>query len=302
MLPISQYLKKPNLFFLSIVVKCGRYIKSDRLYLKLRYYLTYGQKLNLKNPTTFNEKLNWLKLYNRQNQYTMMVDKFGVKEYVTRKIGAEYIIPTLGVWNSPEEIDFNSLPNQFVLKTTHGGGGCGVVICTDKLTFDKEFAIAKLKQAMKADIYTDFREWPYKDVPRRIIAEQYMVDDSINDLRDYKFFCFNGKVRFCKVDFNRFMEHHANYYDTEWNILPFGEEVIPPIVDKKIDCPKNFDKMLEIAQKLSQGIPFVRIDLYNIQGEIFFGEITFFPAGGMGKFTPQNVDKEIGQFIVLPKN
>lgn len=301
MLPISQYLKKPNLFFLSIVVKCGRYIKSDRLYLKLRYYLTYGQNLNLKNPTTFNEKLNWLKLYNRKNQYTMMVDKFGVKEYVTSKIGAEYIIPTLGVWNSPEEIDFDSLPNQFVLKTTHGGGGCGVVICTDKLTFDKESAIAKLKQAMKADIYTDFREWPYKNVPRRIIAEQYMVDDSINDLRDYKFFCFNGKVRFCKVDFNRFMEHHANYYDPKWNLLPFGEEVIPPIVDKKIDCPKNFDKMLEIAQRLSQGIPFVRIDLYNIQGEIFFGEITFFPAGGMGKFSPQNVDKEIGQFIVLPK-
>lgn len=301
MLAISQYLKKPNLFFLGLLTKCSKYIRNDKLYLKLKYYLTYGQKLNLKEPITFNEKLNWLKLHNRQCQYTMMVDKFKVKEYVANRIGVEHVIPTLGVWDNPEEIDFDTLPNQFVLKTTHGGGGCGVVICADKSTFNRDLAIIKLKQAMKADIYTEFREWPYKNVQRRIIAEQYIVDDSIKDLRDYKFFCFNGEVKFCKVDFNRFLEHHANYYDPTWNLLPFGEEVIPPIMNKKIDCPMNFDKMLEIAQNLSQGIPFVRIDLYNIQGHIYFGEITFFPAGGMGKFTPQNVDKEIGQFIVLPR-
>ncbi len=299
MLPIKEYIKRPRLAFLGLLSRCAKYISNDKLYLQMRYYLEFGKPLNLKNPVTFNEKLQWLKLYNRKPEYTRMVDKYAVKEYVAEKIGEEYLIPSLGVWNTPEEVDFDSLPNQFVLKTTHGGGGGGVIICKDKASFDQAAAIAKMNQAMKADIYTNLREWPYKDVPRKIIAEQFMVDESGLELKDYKFFCFNGNVEFCKVDIDRFIEHRANYYDTVWNMKTFGEEMYPPLFDREIACPPNFNKMLELAQELAQEIPFARIDLYNIKGRTYFGEITFFPAGGMGKFTPMEADEEIGRSLKI---
>lgn len=271
----------------------------DKLYLKLKFRLVMGQKLNLDNPNTFNEKLQWLKLYNRRPEYTTMVDKYAVKQYVADKIGEEYIIPTLGVWDNVESIDWDSLPNQFVLKTTHGGGGGGVVICKDKNTFDKEGAKQKLQKSLDSDIYLNFREWPYKDVLKRIIAEQYMTDESGVELKDYKFFCFNAKVRCFKVDFDRFINHKANYYDRDAKLLPFGEICCMPDFNRQFEKPKNFDKMVDIVETLSEGIPFVRIDIYNTDGKIYFGEITFFPAAGMGKFEPKEWDETLGELIRL---
>lgn len=272
---------------------------SDKLFLKLKFRLMMGHKLNLKNPKTFNEKLQWLKLYNRKPEYTTMVDKYAVKEYVANTIGEEYIIPTLGVWDNVNEINWDSLPKQFVLKTTHGGGGCGVIICKDKTKFNIALAKEKLSKSLKSDIFLNFREWPYKNVPKRIIAEQYMSDESGIELKDYKFFCFNGKVQCFKVDFDRFISHKANYYDKYAKLLPFGEECCLPDFNRTFEKPKNFSKMIEIVEILSKNIPFTRIDLYNCDGKIYFGEITFFPAAGMGKFVPEKWDNILGSYIDL---
>lgn len=288
-------------FMASIVSNFLRWL-PDATYLKLLYRFKMGHRLNLKNPQTFTEKIQWLKLYNRQPEYTKMVDKYAVKEYVAKKIGEEYIIPTLGVWDKPEDIDWDSLPNQFVLKTTHGGGGGGVVICKDKTTFDKASAIAKLKESMDSDIYSGLREWPYKNVPKRIIVEKFMAPEKSptpNDLPDYKFFCFNGKVRFFKVDFGRFVEHHANYYDTDGNLLPFGEKSFEPDPNYIIKLPNNLKDMIALAERLSKNEPFLRVDFYNVNGKIFFGELTFYPASGLGKWTTEEADKEIGMFLKL---
>lgn len=291
----------PSSFVLFLLNKTAD-LWSDKLFLELKFRLIMKQKLYLENPLTFNEKLQWLKLYNRRPEYTMMVDKYVVKQYVADKIGDEYIIPTLGVWDRVEDIDWNSLPNQFVLKTTHGGGGCGVVICKDKATFDKDNAKQILQKSLDSDIYLSFREWPYKDVPKRIIAEQYMADESGVELKDYKFFCFNGRVGCFKVDFDRFINHKANYYDREAKLLPFGEVCCMPDFNRQFEQPKSFDKMLDIVENLSRDIPFVRVDLYNADGKIYFGEITFFPAAGMGKFEPQEWDYKLGEMLILPKN
>lgn len=295
---IKQIISDPRRILLGLLNRTAR-IWSDKLFLKLKFRLVMGQQLDLKNPKTFNEKLQWLKLYNRKPEYTIMVDKFAVKEYVAKIIGEEYIIPTLGVWNSVDEIDWDALPNQFVLKTTHGGGGGGVVICKNKKTFDKDNAKKKLQNSLNCDIYLNFREWPYKSVIKRVIAEQYMTDESTVELKDYKFFCFNGKVRCFKVDFDRYINHKANYYDRNAKLLPFGETCCMPDFTRQFEKPRNFDKMVDIAETLSEGIPFVRIDLYNAEGNIYFGEITFFPAAGMGKFEPKEWDETLGELIRL---
>lgn len=296
---IAYYLKNPKYLAYRIVMRTAKFY-PDKFFLQLRYWFTFGKWLDLKNPQTFNEKIQWLKLYNRKPEYTMMVDKYAVKEYVANKIGHEFIIRTLGVWEKPEDIPFDKLPNQFVLKTTHGGGGGGIIICKDKSIFNIPEAVAKLKRAMKSDIYTYYREWPYKNVTRRIIAEKFIQDENGYELKDYKLFCFDGKVQFCKVDFDRFEDHHANYYSPTWSILPFGEANFAPKFEKQIECPVNFNEMLRLANKLSQGIPFARIDFYSIKGRSYFGEITFFPASGMGEWTPVEADEHIGKMLNLP--
>lgn len=270
-------------------------IMPDKMALDLCYYNIFGRRVNWKNPTTFNEKLQWLKLYNRNPLYTTLVDKYAVKEWVANKIGEEYVIPTYGVWDSFNQIDFDRLPNQFVLKTTHSGGSSGVVICRDKASFDFADAKAKLTASLKSNTYLIGREWPYKDVPRRIIAEKYLSD--VGELKDYKFFCFNGEPKFFKIDFGRFVHHHANYYDTECKILPFGEESCPPEFDEPISIPSNIEKMFEIARILAYDIPFIRIDLYSFSSIIMFGEMTLFPAGGAGVFRPNSWDYIIGNMI-----
>lgn len=271
----------------------------DELYLKIQYRRTVGKKLNLDNPTTFNEKIQWLKLHDRKDIYTTMVDKYTAKKYVADIIGDEYIIPTFGVYNKFEEINFDELPEQFVIKCTHDSGG--LVVVDDKNKLDINVARTKINTSLRRNFYYSGREWPYKNVKPRIIVEKYMHDSSANELRDYKFFCFNGLVKCFKIDFNRFVKHQANYYDTNGNLLKFGEIVCPPDFKKKLDMPINLSQMVKLAEKLAKGFPFLRVDFYEVNEKIFFGELTFYPASGMGKFKPEIWDRRLGDMINIKK-
>lgn len=286
-----------------IIIKLGKASRliPDKLYLKAYYYNIFGQKLDLKNPKTFNEKLQWLKLHDRCPEYTVMVDKYKARDYIAEKIGEQYLIPLLGVWDNPDEIDFGKLPDQFVLKCNHNSG-TGMYICKDKQKLNVEEVKKELRKGLQGNYYLMGREWPYKDVPRKIICEKYMVDSKTKELRDYKLFCFGGNVRFFKVDFGRFIEHHANYYDREGNLLSIGEADFPPIPEQSIEIPKSIEIMIELAEKLSNGIPFVRVDFYDVNGKVYFGEITFYPASGFGKLLPDTCDETLGSQITLPYN
>lgn len=275
---------------------------NDEKFIKKKYELIFGKPLDLDNPITFNEKLQWLKLHDRNPMYSLLVDKYRVKEFVSNVLGPDYIIPTLGVWKNAEDIDFNDLPNRFVLKCNHNSG-LGMYICKDKtLLVDNDFSniIKGLNKGLSENFYLKGREWPYKNVERLIIAEQYMEDSKTNELRDYKFFCFNGKVRFFKVDFNRFIEHRANYYDLAGNLIDICEDICPPNKDVIIDMPKSLDKMVKYAETLAKGIPFVRVDFYDVNDHIYFGEMTFFPASGFGHFSPCEWDEKIGEMLAIP--
>ncbi len=257
-----------------------------------------GKKLNLKEPQTFNEKLQWLKLYDRRPEYTTMVDKYAVKEYVAEKIGAEHIIPTLGVWESFDDIDFDSLPEQFVLKCTHDSGG--LVICRDKKTFDLEAARAKINKSLSTNYFVHGREWPYKNIPRKIICEQY-VEDSNGELNDYKFFCFNGCVDCVMVVADRAKNDAKFYYMSEdWKVLPYGRltRSLPP--DFTLPKPENLDKMFEMVKELSVGFSHVRLDLYNVDGHIYFGEYTLYSQSGLEDGFDYASDKHLGDQLVLP--
>lgn len=294
---IVEYIKNPCRIFLPLAAKGWFKSLDDETYLKLMFRARMGRKLDLKNPKTFNEKLQWLKLYNRKPQYTKMVDKYEAKKYVAEKIGEEYIIPTLGVWNSFDEIDFDRLPNQFVLKCTHDSGG--LVICKDKRRLDIEAARRKIEKSLENNYYLWGREWPYKNVKPRIIAEQFMVDSKTKELRDFKFFCFGGQARCFKVDFDRFIEHHANYYDMEGKALNFGEVICSPDYSKVIELPENMEEMEKLAHKLSENEPFLRTDFYDVNGKIYFGEMTFYPASGFGKFTDDKWDELLGDWVSI---
>ena len=293
---IITYIYKPYKILLYLVSRNMIYME-DTAFLKLKYKNIIGEKLNLNNPQTFNEKLQWLKLNDRKDIYTTMVDKYEVKKYVSDVIGEKYIIPTLGIYNSFDEIDFEKLPNKFVVKCTHDSGS--TIICKDKKKFDIKKAKKKINKALKYNYYYAGREWPYKNVKPRIIIEEYIEDEELKDLRDYKFFCFNGKVNLFKVDFNRFLEHRANYYDKNLKLLEFGEEVCPPDFEKKIEIPKDIMKMILLAEKLANGTKFVRIDFYYTNKKIYFGEMTFYPASGFGKFIPDSWDERLGVMINL---
>lgn len=240
-----------NRFFYTFLL--GNQWMSDELYLKMRYYAHFGRKLNLKDPKTFNEKMQWLKLYDRRSEYVKMVDKYEAKDYVAQKIGEEYVIPLLGVWDRFEDIDFTLLPNQFVLKCTHDSGS--VIICRNKQEFDFIQAGKKLKQSLATNFFYYGREWPYKEVKPRIIAEQYMVDESGTELKDYKILNFNGVPRLIDVDYNRFAGHMRNLYTTKWEYMDASIEY-PNNPEHQIKRPEKLEQMLELAAKLSEGIPF----------------------------------------------
>lgn len=417
-------------------------IVPDRIFIMLKYRKAFGRWPNLKDPQTFNEKLNWLKLHDRNPLYTTMVDKYEAKRYVADLIGEEYIIPTLGVWERAEDIDFDSLPDKFVLKATHDSGR--VIICRDKSKLDKAKAVKEMRESLKRNFYAVTREWPYKNVKPRIIAEQLLETPNHEDLadykvhnfngtpkvilvcrdrfeetgltedffdlewkhldvrrpghpnaplleekpeafdkmlelserlakdypfmrtdfytigekvyfgeitlypasgavpfepsdydnifgkdlivknsgggkllisknihillqavpqshgiNDYKFFCFNGTVKFMKIDFDRHIDHHANYYDCDFNLLDFGEADFPPVKDRIIRCPDCFEKMIELAETISLHKRFVRVDFYEVDNHIYFGETTFYPASGTGKFVPESADYRIGRLLQL---
>ena len=270
-------------------------VLPDKIFLQLQYYRHTGKRLNLKNPKTFNEKIQWLKLYNRKDEYTHMVDKYEAKRYVASVIGEEYIIPTLGIWESPDDIDFEQLPDQFVLKCTHNSG-LGMYICKDKASIDIENVKSELKRGLKQNYYYTSREWPYKNVKPRIIAEQYMEDESGYELKDYKIFCFSGEPRLIEVDYNRFQGHKRNIYNLDWKLLDVEIEY-PHDMNHIIEKPDNMDKMLELAKKLSNDIPFLRVDFYNVNGKIFFGELTFFHGAGYEKISPESFEETISTWL-----
>lgn len=276
------------------------HLLSDRAYVSLYYRSIFKRSPDLANPKTFNEKLQWLKLYARDPKQNVLVDKAAVKGYIADTLGAEYVIPTLGVWERYEDIDFDALPKRFVLKCTHDSGS--VVLCRDKDSFDFDAAAKKLKNGLSHNLYWHGREWVYKDVKPRILAEAYMTDSAASDeLRDYKFFCFDGKVKCFKVDFDRFVGHRANYYAPDCSLLPFGEVVCPPDFDRRLELPASLPSMIRLAERLSAGYPFLRVDFYDVGGRIYFGELTFFPASGFGPFVPDSWDETLGSWITLPE-
>lgn len=266
---------------------------SDERYLKMLYKLIIGKKLNLDNPKTFNEKLQWLKLNDRKDIYTMMVDKYEVKKYILDIIGEEFVIPTIGIYNSFDEINFDELPEQFVMKCTHDSGG--VVIVKDKSNFDKIKARKKLEKSLNLNFYYLGREWPYKNVKPRIIIEKYMGDN----LNDYKIMCFNGNPYYSFVCSDRSSEKglHVTFFNDKWEKMNFERHY--PSSKEEIVKPLNFDKMLELSKKLSRDIPFVRVDWYEIDNKIFFGELTFYPGGGFEEFSPIEWDYKLGELIDL---
>ncbi len=297
---LIKSIKSPNYLLLGLLKRIGVYVLSDKWYLKCRYRLEMGEPLNLKNPNKFTEKLQWLKLYDRKPEYTTMVDKYAVKKYVEEKIGKEYIIPTLGVWDTPEDIDFDGLPERFVLKTTNGGGGGGVIICKDRASFDKAKAIEHLRVSLKSDIYRILKEWPYKNVPPRIIAEQYMEDSHLQELRDYKFFCFNGVPIYCQVIADRSTRETIDFFDMKWNHMEFvGLNPRCGNAFKPASKPASLSQMIEKAVELSKGISFLRVDFYNVNDKVYFGEMTFYPASGFGVFTPDVWNIRLGEMLAI---
>ena len=296
---IKTFLKKPQYFITSPASKGWLDWIPDSLYLKLLYRVIMGEKCNLKNPTTYNEKLQWLKLHDRKQEYSDMVDKFEVRKIIEKTIGGEYLIPCYGVYQSFDEIDFTGLPDKFVLKCTHDSGS--VIICEDKSKFDIEAAKQSINAAMKRNYYSTYREWPYKFVKPRIIAEKYMVDESGDDLKDYKVLCFNGVARFIEVHENRFTdkkEHTQTFYDRNWNKLNIVQECLTSINEER-KAPSNLDKMLELSEKLAKDMYHARVDWYIINEKIFFGEITFYDGSGFEKFVNQEDDVYFGSLIKL---
>lgn len=269
---------------------------GDETYIKWRYRLIFNKRLDIENPISFNEKLQWLKLYDRNFEYTKMVDKYEAKKYVASIIGEKYIIPTIGIYDKFNDIDFEKLPKQFVIKCTHDSGG--LIICKDKDKFDKNAARKKINKSLKRNYYYSGREWPYKNVKPRILIEKYMEDIKTKELRDYKFFCFNGLPKFMFLAKDRQIgQTKFNFYDLDFNLLPFTQG--HPNDLSKISKPKTFDEMLELSKKLSANIPQIRVDFYEINGKVYFGELTFYHYSGFTKFEPEEWDKKLGDLINL---
>lgn len=300
---VSIYKKNKKAFYHKFLIKtCGGWM-PDALYLKLMYRLLVGRPLNLKNPQRYNEKLQWLKIHDHNPLYSTLVDKYAVKDYVANLIGKQHVIPTYGVWNSLDEVDFDSLPNQFVLKTTFGGGGSDLIICKDKSQLDKEHTVNHLRHYMCQDLYRASREWPYKNVPHRIIAEKYMEEPGMPSLIDYKVMCFNGVAKLIEYHLGRYTDTHTqDFYDRDWNKTDITQGRYGEMSDVVAERPPLLEEMLRLSEVLSKDIPHVRVDWYMVKGQLYFGELTFFDGSGYVPFDRDEDDFMLGSWIKLPKD
>ncbi len=294
---ILKVFKDPYWTFGVILRRMFSRFMSDETFVRWEYFSGMGKFPNLNHPVTYNEKLQWLKLNDIHPDYTRLVDKYEAKVYVRAMIGDEHIIPTLGIWDSWDDIDFSKLPDKIVLKTTHDSGG--VAICKDKSDMTLKKAKKKICKSLKHNYFYEHREYPYKSIKPRIIAEQLMVDESGNELKDYKFFCFDGKCKMLFIATDRNIgDVKFDFFDTEFNHLPFVQG--HPWATRKITKPAGFEKMIALAEKLSKGYPHIRVDLYDINGKIYFGELTFFHFSGNVPFEPAEWDYKIGEWLKLP--
>ena len=297
---IRTFIENPQYFITSPAAKGWLNWVPDSLYLKLLYRIIMGRRLNLRNPKEYNEKLQWLKLNDRKPEYSTMVDKYEVRGYIEDLLGDKYLIPCLGIYDSVDDIDIDALPDKFVLKCTHDSGS--VEICKDKSSFDIEGARHRLSQAMKRNYYATYREWPYKYVKPRIIAEGYLEGDG-GDLKDYKVMCFNGEAKIIEVHENRFVEgkvHTQTFYDREWNIVPLTQ-IETVTVDRPGERPRQLDEILRLSELIAKNMYHARIDWYIEGDKIYFGEITFFDGSGFESFSTPEMERMLGDMINLPE-
>lgn len=293
---LKHYLSKRGSWFFILSSRGLLNWMPDEPYLKLLFKYSMGYPLNLAHPKTFNEKLQWLKLHDRKPLYTKLVDKYEVKAYVAEKIGAEYVIPTIaGPWDSVDEIDFDALPDQFVLKCTHDSGG--VVICRDKAAFDRKAAKAKLAKSLSRNFYWAYREWPYKDVKPRVFAERYLGNGE-HSLNDYKVMCFHGEAKLIQVHMGRFEYHTQDFYDTGWNLLDIYQGM--PLSGIVLEKPDFHDEMLHLSEQLAESFLHLRVDWLYADGQLYFGELTFYDGSGLMAFDPISYDELLGSWLCLP--
>ncbi len=288
-----------KLFRFDWLAKHGFYNSlSDEEFTKRKYRMKMGKELNIENPQTYNEKLQWLKLFYRDPMYPLLVDKYEVKPIVASIIGNEYVIPTIGVWDSFDEIDFDKLPEQFVLKCTHDSGG--ISICTNRKTYDIKKAKKNINACLKQNYFLLGREWPYENIKPRIIAEPFLEDKKTNELRDYKFFVFDGVVKalFIASDRQKPVDTKFDFYSRDFCHMDLRQG--HPNSSLLPDKPQNFDLMISLSEKLGREMPHVRVDFYEVNGKALFGELTFFHHGGWTPFDPEEWDYTFGSWLILP--
>lgn len=295
---LKYFLTKPHGWFFFLVSRDLTNFLPDEPFLKASFRYSLDQELDLANPRTFNQKLQWLKLHDRKPIYTQMVDKYAVRKIIADRIGEQYSVPLAGgPWDRPEDIDFDALPAQFVLKCTHDSGG--LVICRDKDRLDRRAVCEKLARCQKRNYYWSKREWPYKDVPKRIIAEEYMQNGDMPNLNVYKIFNFGGVPTLIQtIQNDKTREESIDYFDTEWKLLDlrqgFPNSAVP------LPRPETLPEMLRLAARLSEGFPFLRTDFYEVNGRVYFSEFTFYSDSGFGAFDPEEWDEKLGRLICLP--
>lgn len=298
---LTRYLTD-NVYRFDVNTKLGLHdCLSDEEFLSKLCKLKLGYELCLDNPTKFNEKIQWLKIYDRKPEYTIMADKFLVKDFVKERIGEQYIIQTIGVWEHFDEIDFDELPSQFVLKCTHDSGSIIIVKDREEFAQIKEKVKTKIEKKLRKNYYYHTREWCYKNIHPRIIAEPYLQNDSEEEMVDYKFMCFNGKVRCSFVCSERFSEDglKVTFFDREWNRMPFERHY--PRSKRFLPKPQKYSEMITLAEELAKDIPFIRVDFYEINGKVYFGELTLYPGSGFEEFCPREWDETLGTWISLPR-
>ena len=283
---------------LALLKKC-KFLR-DPFYAKVYYEYYTGKKLDLENPVEFNQKIHWMKVYYRPKILNQLVDKYAVREYVEEKIGPQYLNELIALYNSASEVDFDALPQQYVLKGTHGFHFNLIVPDKSKLNLKKARFLLR-KWQMKNQYWRGGKEWAYKDVPPRFIAEKFLAELGKEEIADYKFYCFNGEPKFVQVDEDRSTEHRRAYYNMKWEKQAFSRQGNYQSMEDDYPKPPAFDEMVEVSRKLADRFPFVRVDLYNIDGRILFGEMTFYPADGRNEFLPDEYNAIIGSYIQLPE-